>query len=165
MADGAPAKQLAGTDLRPEFIELGYDLFLDKNTLETEFVTGNILDPSDTGLVSLDARFDIIHVASFFHLFSWEDQLKVGVRLVGFLRPGTRALILGRQVGTRQPADSGEGSAVLRYLHNVQSFQALWDVIGEKTGTKWKVTGELFDSGFDDVPRVLFRFVIVGLQE
>lgn len=161
VADGAPTGSLVGTDLRPDFIELGYDLFRDKNKLDAEFVTGDILD--NTSLKTLDGRFDIIHVASFFHLFAWDDQVKAGVRIVNFFRSGAKALIVGRQVGTRQPEDLRSDSGGLRYLHNIETFQALWDAIGARTGTNWKVTGELIDSNFDDVPRVLLRFAIFVL--
>ncbi|ROV92283.1 hypothetical protein VSDG_07237 [Cytospora chrysosperma] len=102
--DGAPSDNLAGTDLRPEFIELGYELFRDRDTFEAKFVTGDILDANNAGLATLDGDFDIIHAAAFFHLFDWSTQVKIGERLVRFFKPGTsNALLVGRQIGSRQP--------------------------------------------------------------
>lgn len=167
MHDGAPAANLTGTDLRPEFVELGYELFRDRDTFGGAFVTGDILDPSDGALAGLDGRFDVVHSASFFHLFGWDDQVRVGERIVKFFKPGAKALVLGRQVGTFEPlsleeyrAQGGEG----RYHHNVETLQKLWDVIGEKTGTRWKVTGEMFDFNFEEVFRVIIRFVVSKLD-
>jgi len=148
--DGVPSKNLAGTDLRPEFVELGYELFRDKDTLEAQFVTGDALDVNNKSLDVLDGRFDIIHSASFFHLFGWDDQIKAGERIVRFFKPEAKALILGRQVGSREPVslDVYRASGEKRYHHDVQTLQALWNEIGKRTGTKWKATGELFDVKF-----------------
>jgi SAM-dependent methyltransferase len=171
--DGAPAANLTGADLRPEFIELGYELFRDKDTFGAHFVTGDILNPTDAGLATLDNKIDIVHTASFFHLFGWDDQVKIGERVVRFFKPGAKAVILGRQSARREPVsvevwrESGEK----KYHHNVATLQHLWDVIGEKTGTKWKVTGQLFDStvpGYSKVfdapvagkPRTTIRFAV-----
>jgi SAM-dependent methyltransferase len=150
--DGVPAQNLAGTDLRPEFVELGYELFKDKDRLEAQFVTGDALDANNKSLEILDGKFNIIHAASFFHLFGWDDQVKIGERIVKFFRPDANALVLGRQSGNWQPVslELYRASGEKRYHHNVETFQALWDEIGERTGTKWKVTGGLFDISFDE---------------
>jgi len=76
---------------------------------------------------------------SFFHVFGWDDQIRVGALVVRFLRPGaTNALVLGRQVGSENQPSLEEyyASGKRMYPHNVGSFQRLWDAIGEKTGTK-----------------------------
>ncbi|KAJ9157286.1 S-adenosyl-L-methionine-dependent methyltransferase [Pleurostoma richardsiae] len=162
--DGAPQENLTGTDLRPEFIELGYELFRDKDRFGGQFVAGNILDDATDGsLRSLDGKFNIIHTASFFHLFGWDDQVKVGERIVRFLKPDAQnALVLGRQVGSFEPLSLEEyrEKGERRYHHNVETLQKLWNVIGDRTGTQWKVSGELFESGYDDAKRVIIRFSV-----
>jgi len=165
--DGAPATNLVGADLRPEFIELGYEFFRDKDTFGAQFVTGDIFDPANAGLATLDGKFDIVHTASFFHLFGWDDQVKVGERLVRFFKPGAKALVLGRQVGRWGPLslEAYRQQEEKRYHHNVASLQKLWDVIGERTGTKWKATGQLFDDKtIDDPSRVIIRFAVFKLD-
>ncbi|KUJ10089.1 uncharacterized protein LY89DRAFT_597057 [Mollisia scopiformis] len=168
--DGAPAQNLAGTDLRPEFVELGYELFRDKETLTSQFVTGDALDSENKSLEVFDGKFDFVHAASFFHLFGWDDQVTAGVRVVKFLKPGSKAIILGRQVGTRKPVslEAYRASGERRYHHNVETFQNMWDEIGEKTGTKWKATGELFERKVgeedDDEVRTILRFAVFKLD-
>ena len=46
--DGVPSKRLYGIDVEPKFFELGYDLFLDRNTLRSDFLAENVLDASTT---------------------------------------------------------------------------------------------------------------------
>ncbi|PMD34357.1 hypothetical protein L207DRAFT_497724 [Hyaloscypha variabilis F] len=178
--DGAPSTNLTGADLRPEFVQLGYELFQDKETFGAQFVTGDILNPTDTGLAVLDSKFDIVHTASFFHLFGWDDQVKIGQRVVKFFKPSARALILGRQSGRYEPlsleAYRQQGGG--RYQHNIATLQNLWDAIGRETGTKWKVTGQLLESTaprdsdhslapetpVDGRPRVTLRFAVFKLD-
>ena len=131
-------------------------------------MTGNVLDSGDKALESLDGKIDIIHAASFFHLFSWDDQVRVGERLVSFFKPNAeKATLVGRQMGTHTPGprtgEAGEGSS--RYRHNVESFQELWNVIGERTGTKWKVSGEARDERVGpDVERTILQFTVIKAE-
>ncbi|ROV90629.1 hypothetical protein VMCG_10026 [Cytospora schulzeri] len=165
--DGAPSVNLTGTDIRQEFIKLGYELFRDRDTFEAKFVTGDILDDRDEGLAILDGKFDIIHAAAFFHLLDWSTQVKNGARLVQLFKPGTRsALLVGRQIGSRQPlrveqsVEKGERT----YLHNIETMQDMWNVIGEDTGTIWEVTGRVVDSAFDGLDRTFVEFAAKMLR-
>jgi hypothetical protein len=58
-------------------------------------VTGNVLDPTDAGLQSHDGGFDIVHTASLFHLFGWDDQVCVGERIERFFKSGAKAWCWG----------------------------------------------------------------------
>ncbi|KAL1888978.1 hypothetical protein Sste5346_009246 [Sporothrix stenoceras] len=156
-ADGAPTSSLAGSDLEQPFIDLGYELFRDKDTFKGSFVAANMLSPDGEGreeLNALDGTFDIVHAASFFHLFSWDDQVKLGERVVRFFRPadsskktnsGQPRLLFGRQVANIAPLTREELAArgEYRFHHNPATLQQLWDEIGDKTKTKWRVEAEL----------------------
>ncbi len=86
----------------------------------------------------------MVHAASFFHLFGWDDQVRVGERIVRFFKPGAKApLVLGRQVGSPNPPSLEEyrASGETRYHHSPESLQLLWDEIGARTATKWKAHG------------------------
>ncbi|GJN71929.1 hypothetical protein PLICBS_006000 [Purpureocillium lilacinum] len=153
-ADGVRGSQLIGTDVSARFIDIGYKLFRDRDSLGASFIVGDMLDPDDGRLDDLRGRVTIIYAGSFFHLFNWTQQLYIGKRLVGFLKPGTRnALIYGRHVGTTKPEAMSMGPNS-PYLHDRNSFQRLWDEVGMLTRTKWKVVLEASGEG----PRVLPSF-------
>ena len=152
MADGAPGENLYGADLRLEFLELGYELFQDKGVLKAHFLECDLFEEDDKAeggkeLSKLDGKIDIIHTASFLHLFGWEDQVRAGMRMVRLMT--NDALVFGRQVGTPKPGvyTSRSNKSRTRYSHDPESFQKMWDEIGEKTMTKWKVIAELQQAG------------------
>ncbi|PVH83670.1 hypothetical protein DL98DRAFT_512858 [Cadophora sp. DSE1049] len=140
--DGAPASSLFGAELRREFIELGYELFLDKDTLGVQFLTADIFDP-DSSLKQLDGQLDVVYIGLFLHLFDWEGQRKACERIVGLLKPEKRVLILGQQVGSLVACDvKFEGDKKVT-RHDLASFERLWKEVGEVTGTEWVVWAEL----------------------
>ncbi|PHH70825.1 hypothetical protein CDD80_5706 [Ophiocordyceps camponoti-rufipedis] len=136
-AAGVQGPQLIGTDVKPELIDIGYDLFGDRDRLGAAFVVGDMVDPDDSRLDQLRGAVTIIYAGSFFHLFNWTQQLYIGRRLVSFLKPKTRnGLVYGRHVGTTRPGEMSNGISSV-YLHDRESFQQLWDEIGRLTGTRW----------------------------
>ncbi|KAK3377303.1 hypothetical protein B0T24DRAFT_592916 [Lasiosphaeria ovina] len=167
-ADGAPAQNLAGLDLRREFVDLGYELFRDRGTFAARFVVGDMLDSGDARVGALDGAVDVVHAASFFHLFGWADQVAIGARMVKFFREGiTDAVVLGRQIGSAvEPLDPEEHEkrGLGRYHHNQKSMQRLWDEIGRRTGTAWAVEAELAtaleDNNGEVAERTTIRFVV-----
>ncbi|KAM0265663.1 hypothetical protein ACHAQJ_000097 [Trichoderma viride] len=142
-ADGVDGSRLFGLDSSLPLVSSGYDLFQDRNSLGAHFIVGDMTDPDDLRLDELHGQVSIIHAGSFFHLFSWKQQLYIGKRLVDFLQPDIRnAFIYGRHVGVASTQEAAESDSS-PYLHNQESFQRLWDEVGELTRTKWKVEVEL----------------------
>lgn len=136
-------------------------------------MVGDVLSSSPASLSELDGAFDVLHLASVLHLFAWDDQVRVCERIVRFLRPGAAdVLIVGRQRGSREPlmeegagGESGGGRVVVgRFGHNIETFQALWDVVGERTGTRWQVSGEMLDDSFGQVPMIGGGSVIMRFE-
>jgi SAM-dependent methyltransferase len=152
--DGVDSTRLYGTDLEPRFVDIGYDLFRDGDKFKGTFVIGDLLKlkqgnqidgdgDGEEGLDALDGKMTFIHAASFFHLFTWDEQVRAASRLFGFLDPARQdVMIFGRQVGTMLPRDKGKAGSDKVYLHNTDSWQMLWDEVGERTGTKWRATME-----------------------
>ena len=147
--EGVDPTRLYGTDLHAEFIELGYDQFRDRETLEATFVTGDLLLPDEEYAASemvrtFEGKMSIVHASSFFHLFSWESQLIIGERIVRFFRRGLSAdnpaVLFGAHMGSDNP---GEIEAFKMFLHDRSTFQALWDEIGRRTDTRWEVSMEV----------------------
>lgn len=120
------------------------------------FVAGDLLDPRDPRLRRLDGTMQIIHADRLFHLFGWDDQIALGIRLVRLLGgPRQAMMVLGRQVGSTAPTEEMmfEGEGLGRHHHNAWTMQRLWNIIGEKTGTRWTVKTEVVR----DLPRVGIR--------
>ncbi|KUJ13956.1 uncharacterized protein LY89DRAFT_709008 [Mollisia scopiformis] len=152
VADGAPSEKLYGSDLRPEFFELGYEFFGDRDKLQSKFIAADIFDP-DSGLKELEGKIDILYAGSFLHLFGYEKQLEVCIRIAGLLREKEGSLLVGRQVGhvnagerthRTNPDQRIEDKQKLtqansRFRQSEGSFTKMWETVGEKTGSKWKV--------------------------
>jgi SAM-dependent methyltransferase len=103
VCDGVPAERLIGVDLRPDFIEQGYELFRDRETLSAKFITADMLDDSPENLLrNLHNSVDIVHAASFLHLWDWDTQVKLCEGTVRLLRERPGSMVFGRQVGNVQ---------------------------------------------------------------
>ena len=118
--DGARSEHLWGTDIMGDFIELKYELFLDKNTFQSGFLIADALDP-ESSLKQFDGQIDIIY---FFHLFDWGQQMRVAERLIRILKLVPGFLILGKQAGltktdTELMRFKGAGGL---WRHNAESF-------------------------------------------
>ncbi|KAI1746802.1 hypothetical protein F4782DRAFT_473473 [Xylaria castorea] len=146
--EGVDSARLYGTDLHAEFIELGYQQFRDRRTLKATFVAGDMLIPDEdyatsAMAVTFNEKISIVHASNFFHLFSWESQLVICERIVRFFRGGFRAespaLLFGVQAGSLKPGNIRVGAFSV-FLHDERTFQSLWDEVGSKTGTTWKVS-------------------------
>lgn len=138
--DGAPAANLWGADLEPEFLDLGYNLFFDRDRLGGSFLTADIFE--EGCLWSLREKIDIIHIGLFLHLWDWDLQLRACEAIVGILKQEKGVRVLGQQMATIEPGPVKNGQKTL-YKHDDKSFKKLWEEVGEKTGTKWMVTATL----------------------
>ncbi|KAI1811047.1 hypothetical protein GGS20DRAFT_564880 [Poronia punctata] len=145
--DGVDSARLYGTDIEPRLLDIGYDLFRDRGKFKGSFITGDFLRHDELDdLDALHGKMTFIHATSFFHLFTWAEQLRVATRMVQLLDPDRPdVMIFGRHVGTMQPRPGGgnaKAGSDKVYLHNAETWQMLWDQVGELTGTKWSVTME-----------------------
>lgn len=156
--DGAKSEHCYGSDLLQDFLDLGYDLFRDKATLKAKFIQADIFDPSSQ-LSQLDGKLDILHTASFFHLFSRDDQKIIAKRVLKLMKPAKNTLILGRQVGSREPGEvaklTGEGKQAnaTHFRHDEKTWQQLWDEVGTEVGdvkfdVKVDMRDRVFPNGF-----------------
>ncbi|THZ89474.1 hypothetical protein D6C84_00094 [Aureobasidium pullulans] len=144
--DGVPGSVLIGSDLHQGFLDLGYDLFKDKDKLDSKFIAADVFE-SQSALTPLAGKIDILHTSSFFHLFGYEGQKKIARRVVQLLKPQKDSLLVGRQVGNvraHEEESSASGSGNM-FLQNVESWKQMWEEIGEETGTQWDVNATLED--------------------
>jgi hypothetical protein len=140
--DGAPADRLWGAELLSDFIDLGYDLFNDRDRLGAKFLTADIFD-AEGPLSKLSNNFEFIHIGLFLHLFDWEGQKKACVAIVELLKNEKGVLVLGQQVGSLTPGQVPKSSGSSMFKHNATTFEKMWKEVGEATGTEWEVRASL----------------------
>lgn len=145
--DGVPVDCVYGADLLAEFVDIGYDLFRDEEKLpRTHFVAPADIFDESSQLKELDAKVDIIHANSVFHLFSWEDQVNAAKRVVKLMRPRMGSLILGSQIA-RQDSVEVPNRPGLRsdtvYIHDERSWKRLWESVGTDLGLSFTVRTSL----------------------
>ena len=126
----------------PEFIELGYDLFLDRHKFGATFIPADTFDPN-SDLKQLDGAIDIIQASSFFHLFDRDHQIKLAKRIIALLKPQKNSLLFGRQVGKVEGSEFTHPTGRQIFRHNIATWAELWEQIGRETGTEWQVDSEL----------------------
>lgn len=182
--DGAPASAVLGTDLLAGLLTSGQTLFRDADTLAlgTSLLAVDFLDegPDNTlATAQLDGSVDVVHASMFLHCFDRPTQLRACRRIVRLLKPKPGVAVVGKtggvtvtgQEGREEVAKGPLGSlgGVVRttFLHDVNSFKALWDEVGRETRTTWEVETveeEVRDAGnlyFDENDHRWVRFVVV----
>ncbi|KAF2681245.1 hypothetical protein K458DRAFT_392035 [Lentithecium fluviatile CBS 122367] len=155
VADGVPPENIYGCDLRPEYIELGYKLFCDRDRLQAKFLTADIFD-DNSSLVKRRGDFNMVYTGSFFHLFGYEDQVRVSKAVARLLRPQEGSTIFGRQVGAVNAAEHEHRTNPARrmFRHNPESLKKMWKDIGEDLGVTFSVQATLHELDGDH-----FRFL------
>lgn len=142
--DGAPAKKLVGTDIEAGFIDLGYELFKDRTSLGIRFEAGDFFLPPPSG-PNLEAQsFDFVHASAFFHVFSWDEQVKAMTKTLGLLKARPESMLFGRLAGNAEGKVvkfKGTRSGEL-YQHNKVTFVKLMREVEEKIGKELKVEVE-----------------------
>lgn len=160
--EGVPAEQLTGTELEPVFVDLGYELFRDKDTLSAKFVVGDIFANGAYGLE--DGTFDFIHTGSFFHQFTWVEQLESLEKCLRLLKPSAGSMLVGRQIATDTPGTI-KHVALRRgeaFHHDIESWKELVREVAKQMGLKVDVEADLMDLKRDRVDRKwkMMRFCI-----
>ncbi|KAK7919903.1 porphobilinogen deaminase protein [Apiospora marii] len=136
-SQGVPDDRLYGTDLHAGFLELGHELFGDRDRSRATYVAGDMLDENDARLDVLRGKIDIIYASAFFHLFEREGQLKAAKRMVGFLRADSPdVMIFGQNQGPKV-----EGWE--KYVLDPGAWAELWEEVGQATGTRWRTEMEV----------------------
>lgn len=148
---GISSSQIYGFDLEQSFIEMGYDLFQDRDKLHAHFVSGDVLaEPGTAGSGNLDMlseKMDIVFASSFLHFWDWDDMLLAAIRLVSFIKNKTGSTVVGRQMGSLKAGSYSIPNVEGRvYCHDVESMKTLWDQIGVRTESKWRVDAGLCES-------------------
>jgi len=173
VADGYPVDQVIGSDLRPEYWELGHKLFrTTPETFPAAFVPGDalsdeflrwepLLDTPPTTptpdlnslktLTPLSGRISAIHASSFFHLFGESTQFRLAHLLSSLLSPEPGSIIFGTHLGAKvKGMNIREHPGIPetrreRFAHSPESWKELWEreIFREKKIKAWAVLRDL----------------------
>lgn len=142
--DGADPSRVLGADLRPEFIDIGYELFRDENKFpkSEHFVApADIFDFSTESELSkkCDGKVGILYSTAVFHLFDRDRQMKMANRCLQLMtKKAGRVLICGSQGGNINPGRrEREGSS--SFHHNTESWKTMWEEVVQMEPWKDKV--------------------------
>ena len=145
--DGVPHENLYACDHQPKFLDLGFELFADRDTCHAHFFIADVFEEGGP-LDDIEGTIDAIYAGAFLHLFSWDDQIIVCKRMIRILKPRKGSVVFGRQSGNVTAHETvGAINQIKRsgkiWSHNAESMERMWDVAGSETGTKWKTTVQL----------------------
>ncbi|KAK5662382.1 hypothetical protein OQA88_8292 [Cercophora sp. LCS_1] len=143
--DGVPSSNVAGVELRAGFIDLGFELFRDKDKFEGRMLPGSITEDGEPW-VQLEGQFDVVNFGMVFHCLTWDEQIQALGRALDALNGQKGNSVIGICVGTLDGRlENWTGKTVP--AHNEETFEKLVREFEEKTATKWEVQVEL-DTGF-----------------
>lgn len=164
--DGVPSENLYGTDLRPEFLDMGYELFVDRETCHSTFIAADAFS-ENSELSQLNGTISVIFAGAFFHLFGRKKQLDIARLVTRLLKPTAGSMVLGRQVGSVKPGlyEHGTNPDSNMFRHDGQTWQELWDEVGAETGVRWHVETTLTlvpvaDRGLADENLRMLKFCV-----
>lgn len=126
--DGAAQNLLYGLDIQNTFINLGYELFNDKDHNNMTFLTGNILENSIIDELNLQEKFDIVYSSSVIHLL---DKREISQYLKNIKRITKKGgIFFGQTTGLSEPRCLIDSSSIPRYLHSKGSLQSEFEING-----------------------------------
>ncbi|KAF7172374.1 hypothetical protein CNMCM5623_004582 [Aspergillus felis] len=148
--DGAPPRNLYGSDIQQDFLNLGYELFLDREILPgSQLIVADVLDKESALYTRLSGKLNIVYISLFLHVFDFETQVTVAQNVFDLLTAEPGSLIVCRVTACR---DQGVLSATQErmpyYYHDLASWERLWKEVQRQTGVKlfvetWEQPDEL----------------------
>ncbi|EGO19947.1 hypothetical protein SERLADRAFT_352420, partial [Serpula lacrymans var. lacrymans S7.9] len=145
--DGYPEGNIVAVDIRQEYIDIGHQLYHDKDTCKIRFSSGDVFDiPLSSAIsaqsnVSLSAvvhlsqlRGCITHVytGALFHLFDEATQYAIALRLATLLERTRGAMVFGRHSALEEEGMIEDPMARVRYGHSPKSWPRLWERVFAK---------------------------------
>lgn len=143
---------MAGAELSPTFVRLGYELFRD-SPAEVAMLQADILaplgeeGPAAAPLGRFRGRLRVVQLGMILHLFTWEEQLAAFENAIALLRDEPGVLIIGQATGnldgvvTQTLTVGGANKGTCK--HNVESFQRLIGDVEARTRTQWDIKADL----------------------
>ncbi|KAF5875633.1 putative methyltransferase domain-containing protein [Botrytis fragariae] len=119
--NGAPSDKIYAIDIVSHW-NMGYNLFRDRDRFSAQFIEADIVSESEV-LAPLRGQV---------------GQVKAAKQLITFTK-GPGPVIVGNQIGNYKAQEVTLKSLVVpMWRHSPESFEKVWDQVGQETGTKWE---------------------------
>ncbi|KAI5917884.1 hypothetical protein F4810DRAFT_694364 [Camillea tinctor] len=130
VADGVPSQNIYGAEIESPFIDLGYELWRDKDTLQAHLMQADALT-LENSLRDLQGTIDYVHLGMVLHVFDRPKQILLLENCMRFLNTDKQgAMILGEAVGDVEGLQTSAGY----FMHNDLTLRQLCTEISERTG-------------------------------
>ncbi|KAL0936799.1 methyltransferase domain-containing protein [Colletotrichum truncatum] len=137
--DGVPSQNITAVELEQGYIDAGYELFRDKDTLKTRFVIADMLAEDNQTLNAMEGQFDTAHLGQCLHLWDRNDQMVVLKRVIRMLKQKPGVIIVGHLVGHADGIELPANFNKPSLRHNLQTWESMWSDISKETNTQWKL--------------------------
>ncbi|TCD65129.1 hypothetical protein EIP91_003060 [Steccherinum ochraceum] len=137
--DGYPAANIIGTDLRQEFIDLGLELYRDRDTCKTRFFADDIFTVSPktvdarptefstaTKLVQLKGQVSHLFLGALFHLYDEQTQYAIALAVATLLKHEKGSIIFGWHQGQDKEGAVDDEYLRGRFAHSPASWTEMW---------------------------------------
>ncbi|KIX03758.1 uncharacterized protein Z518_07311 [Rhinocladiella mackenziei CBS 650.93] len=136
--------QLYGFDLEPGLINLGYELFRDRDRAGAmTLFAADLIGDANPELDGIKGRMDLIQVSQVLHIYDYDDMFEAAKRLIALVKPQSGSMIAGNQVGSLNAGSyelkSEFAPTGFHYRHNIKSMEDFWNKLGQATDSEWKV--------------------------
>ncbi|KAJ5088007.1 hypothetical protein N7456_011623 [Penicillium angulare] len=137
--DGAPAEYLVGLDIEPAYIDLGYELFKDRSSLQSRFIVQDLFQDTPE-MSTLIGKFRVIKCGYSMHLWNYARQLDAAKRIIQLASPRGGSIITGMHLGSHNAKLWTDLPPEFKamFLHNKETLSELWMQASTDTGTRWK---------------------------
>lgn len=141
--DGVPSENIVALDIIPDFWDVGFELYRDKDTFKARFGQADLLSLSDNPeFTDLKGKLDVVSLSAVLHQFDWDIQATALKQVVAFSKVGM--LLVGHQIGNRKSGTfKFSPTQTPIFKHNAESFKDLWKQVCKETGTEWEVQAEV----------------------
>jgi len=147
--DGVPPSRVIACDILPEFLDIGFKLFKDRETSRVSYFADDLFSlpeasplsigsaPQSSDLSSVESldqlkgRVTHLFTSAVFHLFSQSKQAEMARKVVTLVKLEKGSLIFGQHVGSVEMGiihDEWMTSKQM-FAHSPESWKALWNEI------------------------------------
>lgn len=148
--DGAPAQNLFGCDIFPQFEHVGHELFRDREIFQAHFITADLFDTtSESALTKSKGTWDVISIVMFLHVFDWDTQVLACKRILQLLSRKPGSMIIGAQTGSTEPEEHvlkppfvAEGEHKTVYRQSQDTFTDMWKTVGRDEDVELRIQVE-----------------------